>query len=65
MNSQLCVRCTVLALPLVNLDVAVNGQDASLGEVLNQFEVCRVAALYSHPLRRFLALGEVVHGQIH
>ena len=30
MNSQLCVRCAVLGLPLVNLHVALNGQDASL-----------------------------------
>ena len=50
MNSQLCVRCAVLALPLVNLHVALNGQDASFGKILHQLQMCRVAALHSYPL---------------
>lgn len=37
--SQLCVRYTVLTLPLVNLHVALDGQDASLGEILCQFQI--------------------------
>ena len=37
--SQLCVWCAVLTLPLVNLHVALNGQDASLGEILCQFQI--------------------------
>ena len=48
MNSQLCVRCAVLALPLVNVHVTLNGQDASLGEILHQLQMCRVAALHSY-----------------
>ena len=37
--SQLCVRCAVLTLPLVNLHVALDGQDASLGEILSQLQI--------------------------
>ena len=62
---QLGVWRAVLTLPLVNLNVAVNGQDAPLGEVLHEFQMCRVATLHSYPLRCFFALGEVVHCHVH
>ena len=42
MNTKLCSWGSVLALPLVNLDIAVNGQNLTLGEILYQFDVCRV-----------------------
>jgi len=37
--SQLCVRYAVLTLPLVNLHVALDGNNTSLGEKLCQFQI--------------------------
>ena len=42
MNTKLRSWGSVPPLPLVNLDVAVNGQNLTLGEILNQFDVCWV-----------------------
>ena len=42
--SQLCMGGAVLTLPLVNLHVALDGQNTPLGEILSQFQMCRVTA---------------------
>ena len=42
MNTKLRSWGSVPPLPLVNLDIAVNGQNLTLGEILHQFDLCRV-----------------------
>ena len=37
--SQLCVWCAVLTLPLVNLHVALDGQNTTFGKILCQFQI--------------------------
>ena len=48
-----------------SLCLATRGAEGKGDFQINQFEVCRVAALNTNPLRNFLALGIVVHCHIH